>query len=318
MKYLSLNKLAHLIGIVIFALLLIQLDLAQLALAFSKINLQYFFLSLLLILPLIIVQAYRWHCLKERQGIRQPLKDSILIYGIGTTIGTLTPARLGDFIMVKYLKDEGHSTSKSMVTVVLSRLFDLFFLLLAGYLGLFFFTNFFQRQIVIGFLIIISTGAIIFTFVKSGLYRSAANCLLKSLILKKYAFQWRIKIKEFFQNFKSYSLKDYFYLSAITLFSWFFYYLIVYCLALSAGLPSLPLIYFISSIAIATLISVLPISILGLGTREATLIFLFSFFNIPAETTLVFSLLIFTISIAAGFLGIFFWFKKPISLARTT
>tara|TARA_B100000427_G_C15460098_1_gene573624 strand:- start:997 stop:1215 length:219 start_codon:yes stop_codon:yes gene_type:complete len=69
--------------------------------------------------------------------------------------------------------------------------------------------------------------------------------------------------------------------------------------------------------AISNLVSFLPISISGLGTRDATLIFLFSLINIQSELALSYSLLIFfTIFLAGGLFGYFCWWIKPLDFNK--
>jgi hypothetical protein len=58
---------------------------------------------------------------------------------------------------------------------------------------------------------------------------------------------------------------------------------------------NIPFISFILIIAVANVVASLPISIYGLGTREATLITLFSIFSVPPETILSLSLFWFAI-----------------------
>jgi uncharacterized membrane protein YbhN (UPF0104 family) len=48
-------------------------------------------------------------------------------------------------------------------------------------------------------------------------------------------------------------------------------------------------------LAITSSIAVIPISIYGLGTRDATLVALFSLYNIPPENSISFTLFWFTV-----------------------
>jgi uncharacterized membrane protein YbhN (UPF0104 family) len=57
----------------------------------------------------------------------------------------------------------------------------------------------------------------------------------------------------------------------------------------------IPYITFIFILAITSSIAVIPISIYGLGTRDATLVALFSLYNIPPENSISFTLFWFTV-----------------------
>ena len=66
-----------------------------------------------------------------------------------------------------------------------------------------------------------------------------------------------------------------------------------------------------SFVSIGTVIATIPISISGLGTREFTLITLFSLFNIPPEATVSMSLVSFFMTgLIEGSLGLYFAFKE--------
>ena len=67
--------------------------------------------------------------------------------------------------------------------------------------------------------------------------------------------------------------------------------------------------------AISNLVSFIPISISGLGTRDATLIYLFSLIGLKAELAVIYAFLVFiTFFVSGGFLGaVALWFR-PLSL----
>jgi hypothetical protein len=66
---------------------------------------------------------------------------------------------------------------------------------------------------------------------------------------------------------------------------------------------------------LGALIQLIPITVSGLGTREATLIFLFSLLGIPAQDVVVFSLLLLFIStILPATVGLFLFLKNPVKI----
>jgi len=90
----------------------------------------------------------------------------------------------------------------------------------------------------------------------------------------------------------------------------------LYLLALALGLPIkfVPVSY---AIALGSLVTLLPISISGLGTREATIIAYLSTLGISAEAALGFSLLVFaTFYLGGGLMGAAAWWLKPVPLTR--
>jgi hypothetical protein len=75
----------------------------------------------------------------------------------------------------------------------------------------------------------------------------------------------------------------------IEIFSYLLFFLQLYILALSFPI-SIPFISFILIYPIASLISLIPVTVSGFGTREGTLIYLFSLYGIADETTVAISL----------------------------
>jgi uncharacterized membrane protein YbhN (UPF0104 family) len=71
------------------------------------------------------------------------------------------------------------------------------------------------------------------------------------------------------------------------------------------------------AVALGSLITLLPISISGLGTREAAMIAYLATVGIPAEAALSFSLLVFvTFYVAGGLIGAVAWWIKPVPLNK--
>ena len=87
-------------------------------------------------------------------------------------------------------------------------------------------------------------------------------------------------------------------------------YLIVMAMGLSINFITITLF-----MAISNLISFIPISIAGLGTRDATLIYLFSTIGLRPELAVSYAFLVFiTFFVASGLLGAGAWWLKPFEL----
>jgi hypothetical protein len=88
-----------------------------------------------------------------------------------------------------------------------------------------------------------------------------------------------------------------------------------YLLALALGLP-LSYLQVSYTVAIGSLVTLLPISISGLGTREAAIIAYLATAGITGEQALGFSLLVFAaFYVAGGLFGAVAWLIKPAPLA---
>ncbi len=90
-----------------------------------------------------------------------------------------------------------------------------------------------------------------------------------------------------------------------------------YLLGQSIGTP-IGLSYFAIVIPIISLLDLLPISISGIGTRDAALIFLFGLQGVPAESAVAFSILYLFFSYwLVALAGAVIWIRHPIKTDST-
>ena len=74
----------------------------------------------------------------------------------------------------------------------------------------------------------------------------------------------------------------------LSIISQFLLYLQAYFIALSFGI-NVPLVFFFAIVSLSSVITLIPISIQGLGTREAVLLYFFSYFSVDPSSTVLFS-----------------------------
>lgn len=303
------KKYSFIIGIIIFILILSKLEFRETINVLTKINLYYFSLATFLLLPILFIRAYRWNYLKRKQNIIFSIKDSFLINNISMIIGLVTPGRLGELTKIFYLKNKKYSIGKSLVSVILDRLADLFFLLFFSLIGLIFFFSYFKKTILL--LAIITIFILIFVFIiRNNLVQIVLKKILNLIIPVKYKKSWSLNYHDFFKNIKIYTLSNYLLILFITVFSWLIYYIQSFLLLKSVGINNVPFFYLTIAVTIAGFVTLLPISVSGLGTREATLIFFFSFFQVPLEKTVGFSLLILSTILSTALIGLICWSIK--------
>lgn len=303
----------HFIGLLIFSYIIFyRIDFLKIKRIILSANYNFIILGIILTFIMLLIQAWRWNYLKKIQKINYSFKDSFLIYGSGIYFGTITPGRLGDLIKIIYLKEGGHSTGKSAVSVIVDRSADLLFLLTVGYLSMFFFAQFFISEIII-ITIIISLIILAIFVLKINLFKNLINKLFSLFIPEKYKQLIVLNINDLITDFKTYRFKNYMMLFVLTAIAWLLYYLQVFLLAKSINLGDVTFTYLAMSVTIAAIITLLPISIYGLGTRDATLLFLLSLISINPEKTITFSMLILFVSLLYGLIGLICWWKKPLN-----
>ncbi len=307
------RKYLFLFGLILFVLILFTADLREI---FSNIkNISYFhlILAILIIFPMLFNKALCWNYIKRQQGIKYSIKDSTLMYWSGLFIGILTPGRLGEIAKAFYLKKDGHSMGKSLVSVILDRLSDFAFLLVFILIGSLFLLSIFQKQILILILGLIILILLFILLLKIGFIKWILNKIFRIFISQKYQKSWKINFQDFINDFKIYKLKNYLIIFLITAFSWLFYYLQMYILAKGLSIH-IPLLYLAIAVTVAGFITLIPISISGIGTRDAALILLFAPFLVVKEQVIAFSALILLMILFAAFIGLICYLIKPIRI----
>lgn len=302
-----------LIGLILFVLILSRSDLGEIFQNIKIINSFYLILAILLTFPLFFNKALCWNYIKKQQGIKYSLKDSFLMYCAGMYIGLLTPGRLGETSKALYLKKDGYSMGKSLVSAILDRLSDFILLLVFLFLSSLFLITIFQKQILILISGLLISIILLIIFIKIGLIKWFLNKIFRILIPLKYQKSWQINFQDFINDLKIYKLKHYLIIFLVTAFSWVFYYLQMYILAKGVGL-NVPFLYLAISVTIAGFITLIPISISGIGTRDAALIILFSPFLIAKEQIIAFSALILLMVIWGALIGLICWLIKPLKI----
>ena len=310
------KKYINLIGLFLLIYIMLSLDTRQLKEVILNTRLSPFFIAIFLNVPHIFIKSLRWNILLRMQNIHYSLFKSFSIYMSGLFISFITPGRLGEFIKVLYLKSEKNiNISLGLTTVIVDRLFDLALLIFLAILGtwqLGIINNLFI-EILLSIIIIIIFFKILFD-----------NRIVKKIFKLLYNFSFIDKnkknINKGFQDFYAgiYLLNNLklIYALVLTCFSYLILVIQAYLLtiAMQVEISFINVCFFM---ALSSSVTFIPISISGLGTRDAMLIYLFSIINISKENAVVFSLLIFiTFYINGGFLGAIFFNTNPINMRK--
>lgn len=307
-KWKVLKKFYYLFGFFLLAVLLFKVDFHYYKELIKQVSiLKFSLISCLSLLPLLL-KAYRWKILMSVQNIRYSFRDSFLMYQSSTYVGTFTPGRIGEVWKSFYLKKD-HSLGKSLVSTLLDRFFDVFFLFFFGLFGIFLFSNLFEKTILffILFLIFFGTIAIAAKYFGKELLRK----IFYFFIPKKYQEKWHLSIKDFFSDMRRYKLRHYLFSFFITGLVWFIFYLSVYLFSLEIGINQISFLFFSSALAVGSLVSLLPFSVLGIGTRDAALIIMFSSFGVRKELIIAVSMFILFLTLISSVIGFFSLMKKP-------
>lgn len=295
----------RIIGIVLFIYVLSKVHWPELLEILKEINVFYFFLSILLIIPIIFIRALKWGKIVNSIEARIPVKILISIFAKGLFWGVITPGKLGEFYRVKYLVERTNvSPGRAFFTVVFDKIIDFFTLAFLSILAIFVLIYLFGAQM-------LSVAIILALMMIFGIYflmKGEHGKKFLKLFLQVFIFDsFKKRAESFFDAFfeesknltKALIIKLLCYEFIVYVFLVFAYFFI----ALSLGI-NIPLWYLYLIVPLIAIIINLPVSVLGLGTREISFIFFLSFININLNQAVTFSLLTMFWSILSGLPGL--------------
>lgn len=302
------NFLLKLIGILILFFIIRKIDFSLVLFRIKNCNLVFLFIAFFIQLGVLGIKVIKWKYILKILKIKVNYWNSLKAYWLGLYLGAITPGKLGDISRVYFLGKNSPSIEKSIFSVVSDRLIDIVSLLILGLIcSLFYLKELSQLNSLL--LILLSgfgLGIWIIFSKREFFYR-----LFKKLI-HKFISKENLPLNEnpnlgLLEGIKA---QNYLMISFYAFLGWMVYFLGWWFL-IKALYIKISFFQMIIAVTIATVIALIPISISGLGTRDAAMIFIFSKLDIVRESALSFSLLIFFIEITIICMGIFFFLQKP-------
>ncbi len=306
-------------GLLLFGYILSSIGIGNIAKALAAVKPFYFVAALLTIPLIILIKGFKWHLIIRAHGLNYSLIDSCSTNLIGAYLGIITPGRIGEIMRVFYLKEKTGNFPVSLLTVFIDRFFDLLTILFFGIIGGFLLSRWLDVKIAILSypVLFVLFFVLIAPMLKAGYAKTVAKPLFDFFTPERYKPQLRSGFNDVNQGLKTFtrSKREIFIVAIVAMFAWIVEVVQAYFLALSLDL-AIPFVFIFAISPFVTLIVLAPISISGLGTREALLIYLLSLLGISADRSVAFSLVAFlTNYVSYAILGLVLWMKKPL---RTT
>ena len=306
------HKVWKLIGLVILAYILSRIDWGQFKHVIQRAKWGWILWALFLNIPQLWLKATRWQNLLLTQGKKIKNMEAFLYYLSATYLGVVTPGRLGEFAKAIYLKENGIAgISYGLSSVLVDRLWDLSLLLILGFAGLIMLHPWPQARLMGWFGILCFV--IVCLYVKFSksieristyLYKKLANSKMPE-IAKEGAQQFRLGFRQLWG-------KRIWQSAMLTSFAYAIFFLQCF-LILKAFMIPLTYCQIVPVMAMVNLFSFIPISVSGLGTRDAALLFLMGQKGIGYESIMAFSMgVLLVFYIGGGILGMIAWFLRPL------
>jgi len=305
------KKYLPVFGILLFIYILVKIDLQAVLSEIQNTNIYFLLIAVFLVFIMMLSETIKWFTIARFQNIKIPFSEAFKINMIDNYYGFITPSKVGSVIRAEYLRKytEGHF-GKGLFNFIIDKVMDLSAII---FIAIIFSYNFKDKlDLPIGFFT-----ALFLFFVFGTLFflkKERSEVILRIIYRKLVPNRFRDQAKSSFESFYDHvPKKRYFILFfLLNLFNWVINYTLAYSVGLSLGI-NVPFIYYLSIFPLATLVSLIPISVAGLGTREATLISLFGLFGIAATKVFSMSLITFFIAgIIPAIIGVSYAFIKKL------
>jgi len=281
----KIKKYSRLIGIVIFVIILATIDWEKTLQIIKKADPLLILFATILFPFFVLLKAVRWHILLKGQGTEYSLKSCFLVYLSSNYLGVLTPGRIGELSKIFYLKQDTQlSYTRGFSNVLADRLFDIVIMVVFACTGIFFF---FRTYWLSTFLVIVLFILLIIVVIA---YLRTLDTMIKRVLYRKNRHKIYSRLKIFFLSLVTFHTKTIMYSFGLTILGFSIFFTIInllaYSLRIQNGILFIPL-----SVSIASLVSMIPISVSGLGLRDLSLIVIFRQVGFSPETAVSFSIL---------------------------
>lgn len=290
------------ISFFLFFLILYFLDWVKIVGILSQANKHWIIISFSLHIVGIILSVFRWNVLLQSVKIYKKFKELVIIYWISSFYNIFLPSSIGgDVVRIYDLTKDTGKVESSIASVVIDRLIGMIILLLIALFAVIIGFPFIKGTSIKGLVILFLLSFILlFLFLTSRktltfidyVFPKKIGASLKNILqstIEKFSLYRRDAQAVFIASFWSVLIQAdviiYFYLVGR---------------ALNIKLDLLPYCILIPLIQVITL---LPISISGIGVREGAFIAFFNQFHINAESAFALSVLGFLLGVISNSIG---------------
>ncbi|OIO86616.1 MAG: hypothetical protein COW32_05500 [Candidatus Aquicultor secundus] len=256
----------------------------------------YLLIALLLTVFSIIVSAYKWQLLTIAQGFAVPLRSLVSSYFVGLFFNNFMPTSIGgDVVRVYDLRKITKDGPTAAASVVAERVLASFTLGLIVLCGVAFSSGYLTRYLplIIAFVAVCMASLIVVLYA----HKFGA-------VLERFESAFVKKLKNMAESMRS-SVEHKPTLLKVLIYSLIFQLMVVLIniFILKALGLNVPAAFVLLSIPIISAITMLPVSLNGLGVREATYVYFFSQVGLSTEESIAVSIYFFLIVTLVSLIG---------------
>ena len=256
----------------------------------------------LLLVAFHLLKTLRWQAILAGQEVSYGFGETLRMYWSGLFMGVVTPGRLGDLVRVVHLRQDGISGGRAMVGIVADRGLDLGVLAVLLATGL--------AWWVWGGEAPAATALALVAVARGGTPGAAGRRLAAGLrgldpgrLVGSGWLDFKADLRDLLRSRRNFGR-----IIGITALAWAMYVWGVHALVHSVGLQfplGLTLLFF----SVAGVVSLVPLSVAGIGTRDVALVALAEFTGFDAEAGLVFSFVMLLLHLLTAVVGAAGWGK---------
>lgn len=309
------RKLIRLLGPALFLFILYNIDISRTAELLRAARFRVLLAVLALYPCLVLLKAWRWRMLLRQQQVDYGLIPAFVVYNSSLAVGYVTPGRLGEFVKALYLReDTGMTIGKAFSSVLLDRILDLYLLLATAAVGTLLFAVP-QHILSVALTILVVVGLAPLVILVPPVNRRLVELVARAssrLTPARYRDAVALTLDGFQRGIGELLTAKLWLPLLVTILAYAVFYCQCYLISLSLGF-SFSYAYAAYSVALASLLALLPVSISGLGLRDAAFIALLGAVGLTPEMAVGYSLVILlAFNIFGGALGALAWIMKPL------
>lgn len=259
----------------------------------SLLHADWYLLALAASINIVVIylRSVRWTKLLEIQNYSFGVVEAFWSYLRSLYFGNVTPARLGELTRVHYvMKYVNINSAVATSGVIFDRVLDSYFILILGIISLFASEVWSHNIWIKASLLLAAVLIALFLFVPA-VSLSIVRLVPNYKNIRDKAISWLQNFFEAINCFLTVKISFTIILTALIYLLFF-----IQCILLAYAMDlRIDAFYLILCVVIFSSLSILPISVSNMGTREALLIFMFSYVEIGREQAVTYSLLFFFI-----------------------
>lgn len=314
------NFVRIIIALVLCYWLLRKIDIKTSFSIMKQVNLGYFVLGMVLFFIFLLICNWRWKLLLDVRGLRYSFSYLLKVYFISWFFNNILPTTVGgDVLRIAYTvqRDKGSNQSKTSLAVAVT-LIDRFI----GFIGLFFFACvasallFITKNGTNQYLYFVISGLIVLLIIMLALFSDRVHRLFSWFFAHLKIFHLGARFEKAYQEIKDFrNVKlQLLYSFVLSIFVQISLALVWFACAIGISVKT-SLLYYFLYIPVIGVLTMIPITIGGLGLRENLFVELFSAQGMTTAQAAAVSLLYLIINLIYGIIGgIMFLFVKKDSV----